>query len=992
MYLLLLFILVVCNITENSIASDNSFSENNVAEHGAEYEEVLLQLRVDRVGTNDVFAYLREDGLYLPVEEIFSFLKIYYTISTDRRFISGFFGQEDMLYEISVEEGYGRFLKERHALSPHDFIITRGALFMRDTLFAQIFGLHTELDYNQMSLNLYSERELPAVRISNRQRAQRMVDTHFLNVSPGLSFPRQKKWIGGGMVDWSVNYYQSGDKYNYNYSVMSGLEVIGGDFDAMLTGRKDVPVDWYNSRMRWRYVTDATPLARQFMLGEISNTAGNQYSSIGFQVTNTPPNSRRQYGTFIVADQTEPDWEVELYVNNRLLQYTRADNDGYFEFPVPLLYGTNRILLRYLGPMGEERTSERLLQIPHTFIPGGEVEYSVSMGKLRFFDGQETGEAVLRWGVSDRLTVGGGVHYMNDIRLTPFLPFGVTSLRIGQALLISGEYYRENRSKVSLFARLPSDIQTDISYTRFAENGFYNAGQLYDEKRVSLFLPLQRNRSNISMRFNGGEVVFSNRSRFLFGYTVLFFRFGAIQSTLSTSMSRRIDGDNNIVHTNFRTTGSISFRVFNGSLVRLISEYNYNEQKIDYVRAEIQRRIFRTGSVRFGAYQDFRFNRTGWELQVRFNLPFLQSVSRASGQHFNTEYQQFVRGTIGYDDGTGRVIADRRSWVRSGAVTVVPFLDIDGDGKLNGSDQILHGKFDAHLEQAMRLRDMGDSHPRFVNILPYDSYVLRIDPYSFPDPLLRPKHEYYKVTVDPNRFKKVLIPVYFTSVIQGAVKRPGEDAIGIGGVPLVIESKDRSFSTRTTTFSDGEFYKDGLLPDSYILYIDQDYLSQRSVVSSPDTLAFDISNTMDILLKDNLNIVLMDAAENPDDVVYQHEVPPILPEKLTIGIDSTAVDPETDMLQALAYPDEPESTTDEYRVVQVRPGDNLWNIAGFSEIYGTSTLWVKIWKENRDKIKNPDLIYPGQQLLIPPKAPLTQEERLMLEEYHNRRKPVIKPD
>jgi hypothetical protein len=979
---LILSILVLCALTTNSIAIHHSSDDENVAMHGIIHEEVLLQLRVDRIGTNDFFALIYGDTLFLPLEEIFSFLKIYYTISPDRRFISGFFGYEDMLYEISIEDGYGRFLKERHALSPKDFIITRDAVFMRDKLFSQIFGLHTELDYNQMSLNLYSERELPAVRISNRQRAQRIIDTHILNVQPGFSFPRQKKWLGGGMADWSVNYYQLGDKYNYNYSILSGLEVLGGDFDAMFTGRRDVPVDWYNSRWRWRYVADSAPWARQFILGEISNTAGNQYSSIGLQITNAPPNSRRTYGSFLVADQTEPDWEVELYINNRLLQYTRADNDGYFEFPIPLLYGTNRIMLRYLGPMGEERTSERLLQIPHTFIPGGEVEYSVSMGKLRYFDEQETGEAVLRWGVSERLTVGGGAHYLNDSRLTPFLPFGITSLRIGHALLISGEYFRENRSKISLFARFPSDIQTDISYTRFAENGFYNAGQLYDEKRLSLFLPLYKNRSNINMRLNGREVLFSDQSKFLFGNAVLFFRFGSVQSTLSTNITRRIDSHSNIVHSNIRTTGSIAFRVLDGSLVRLISEYNYDKKKIDYVRAEIHRRIFNTGSIRFGAYQDLRFNRSGWELQFRFNLPYLQSVSRVSGQHSRIEYHQFARGTIGYDGSAGRFIADRRNWVRSGAVTVIPFLDIDGDGVLNDNDRILHGKFDAHLEQAMKLRDIGDSHPRFVNILPYDSYVLRVDPYSFPDPLMRPKYEYYSVTVDPNQFKKILIPVYLTSVIQGTVKNSGKGAVGIGRVPLVIESKDRSFSTKTNTFSDGGFYKDGLLPDSYLLYVDPDYLAQQSVVSSPDTLAFEISNTMDITLKDNLHIVLMDVIETHDDVAYR---PGILIEEITIDIDSTAVDPETDVRHALSHPDEPESTTDEYRVVQVQPGDNLWSIAGSSEIYGSPTLWIKIWMANRDKIKNPDLIYPGQELRIPPEAPLTRDERLMLKEYHSNR-------
>ena len=44
--------------------------------------------------------------------------------------------------------------------------------------------------------------------------------------------------------------------------------------------------------------------------------------------------------------------------------------------------------------------------------------------------------------------------------------------------------------------------------------------------------------------------------------------------------------------------------------------------------------------------------------------------------------------------------------------------------------------------------------------------------------------------------------------------------------------------------------------------------------------------------------------------------------------------------------------------------DCLWNIAKKPEIYNDPFAWPKIWHANSDQIKNPDLIYPGQQLTI----------------------------
>jgi len=46
----------------------------------------------------------------------------------------------------------------------------------------------------------------------------------------------------------------------------------------------------------------------------------------------------------------------------------------------------------------------------------------------------------------------------------------------------------------------------------------------------------------------------------------------------------------------------------------------------------------------------------------------------------------------------------------------------------------------------------------------------------------------------------------------------------------------------------------------------------------------------------------------------------------------------------------------------VERGDNLWSISGKDEVYADPYQWPLIYKTNRDKIKDADLIYPGQVL------------------------------
>jgi uncharacterized protein YdcH (DUF465 family) len=71
-----------------------------------------------------------------------------------------------------------------------------------------------------------------------------------------------------------------------------------------------------------------------------------------------------------------------------------------------------------------------------------------------------------------------------------------------------------------------------------------------------------------------------------------------------------------------------------------------------------------------------------------------------------------------------------------------------------------------------------------------------------------------------------------------------------------------------------------------------------------------------------------------------------------------------------------------YTVVK---GDHLWGIAKKPEHYGNGFAWPMIYKANRDKIKNPDLIYPKQVFSIPK---LTEEEKAKYDKIRKNYKPA----
>ena len=74
----------------------------------------------------------------------------------------------------------------------------------------------------------------------------------------------------------------------------------------------------------------------------------------------------------------------------------------------------------------------------------------------------------------------------------------------------------------------------------------------------------------------------------------------------------------------------------------------------------------------------------------------------------------------------------------------------------------------------------------------------------------------------------------------------------------------------------------------------------------------------------------------------------------------------------------------------VKKGDCLWWTAQYKDVYNDSFMWSIIYEANKDKIKDPNLIYPGQKLNIPRKG-YTLEKIKILRKKAGATKPYLPP-
>lgn len=101
----------------------------------------------------------------------------------------------------------------------------------------------------------------------------------------------------------------------------------------------------------------------------------------------------------------------------------------------------------------------------------------------------------------------------------------------------------------------------------------------------------------------------------------------------------------------------------------------------------------------------------------------------------------------------------------------------------------------------------------------------------------------------------------------------------------------------------------------------------------------------------------IDARDASGKVIARAETSFDQPDEIIVASDAGAAKAEAQAVSAAG------GAGDAVKVVQIVKGNTLWAIA--REVYGDGVLYVRVFDANRDQIRDPDLIYPGQVFTIP---------------------------
>jgi len=820
-----------------------------VAQNEPQYDEISVSLNIQNFGGIEIPAVILDETVFLPVVDIFSFLKIKNTPSAQLDSITGFFINPQASYLIDMRNHRITFQGKVYEVKSGDMIKTESNLYLKSTWLGQIFGLDCNFNFRSLAVTLSTKIELPVIREMRLEQMRANISRLQGEVKTDTTIARKFPAFHFGMADWSViSSQQFGGKTDTRLNLALGTVIAGGEANALLNYSNSTPFTEKQQQYQWRFVNNDRPFLRQVTAGKIySQVTSSIYDPVvGIQFTNTPTTYRRSFGTYTLSDITEPNWVVELYVNNVLVDYLKADASGFFKFEVPLVYGNSAVKLKFYGPWGEERVKEQNISIPFNFLPPKELEYSVSAGMVEDTLSSRFSRATLNYGLSRRVTIGGGVEYLSSVVTGTTMPFLSASMRVLSGLLLTGEYTHGVRSKGLLSYRLPSNLQLELNYTKYAPGQKAIIFNYLEERKATISIPIKSKKFSAYTRLTVNQIVLPN----LKNTTAEMLWSGSVYgiSTNFTTYGLFTDLNNPFVYSNL----SLAFRLPSHITLTPQVQYNYNSGALISARTALEKPLFKNGFLNMSYERNFLSNTQNIEFGFRYDLSFAQTGFSVRNSNDQITTVESLRGSLLYDSKTKYVGATNRTNVGKGAITLLPFLDINSNGKRDKGEPKVAG-LQIMINGGTIIRNEKDTTIRVLDLTPYTSYFLELDKNSFDNIAWQMHNLSMKVNVDPNQFKTIEVPVTVMGEATGTVYSGSK---GQGRILVCFYRSDWTLAARTLTETDGYYSYLGLKPGKYFARIDAEQLRKIKMVSSPEMIPVKISPNKDGDIVDGLDFRL----------------------------------------------------------------------------------------------------------------------------------------
>ena len=778
--------------------------------------------------------YSQPQGYFVDLELFLEAVE--FPISRSGPLWSGWFLDESRAFSWLMPTGAVQIgAREPETLIEDRWFESDEGVFVATEQLRQWFGVALRVDPRQQLLHVESEEPLPFEQWQDRRlakyrhRAGRGLDD-------AVEVPDQYNWITAPLVNVATQHTttETDDRHTrtLSTSLVAGMDLlkhsvvfsgsfahIDGDTDAPSQSTRRLTVERMSE-------TSSRPVfanVHQYAFGDIYQGSPNLVTSSGsgrgFTVNRYSDSRAGNLSTVSITAVAPPGWEVELYRNGTLLDFTTVGPDGrYFFADQEIQFGENVFVARLYGPQGQTREDRQ------TFFGGGieltPGDYDFSVSHIDFdtylLDGErDPDEAVpaqfatdfrYAFALSNDVEVGGaftqaGVRsreldddytdrdYLSAFgraRLGPGVLVGEAVSQFGAGGALSLEYLTGfSGHTISFTQRLYDDFESPSTLQRDALDGMSDVsafGSIGQRKGIGYRAGIRHRR----LAAGGSDYRLFNR---------IGTRVGPL--SMSNEIEHAINPGEDTTLGSFRVAGR-----FRGVSIR--SQLDYDIGGGDFMRQvsttlnwDITQRLNNNLTISRHLTDDAQTYLTNL-LSVRVgevNLTF--GASTDLDRHWS--FAAGVNVGFGYDSRRRSLISDYRGLAHTGRATLNLFVDRNNNGLRDPEEPPV--AWAKYRDQAMP-----DATPGSMTLTALPSEALiQIDTarFEFDDPFLMPRRAGYEVRTHAGSDIELDIPVVVTGDVEGTVYT--SDGAPARGVVLSLLDGDGREIAATRSQFDGYY-------------------------------------------------------------------------------------------------------------------------------------------------------------------------------------------
>ena len=804
---------------------------------------VPVTLTIRGIGRTEFDIIARGTQVYVPMVALFKFLRLNYNYNAATGVVDGFYIRPDNSYRIDAGAPSAKVGGKSPSIAPNDAVIRPGDLFLRIDLFEALFGLQLKYNPRRLDITLTTKEALPIFLERDREYARRR--KFLLGKIPLAEYtlPRQVSAFGVGRLDYSFGAQESQHGIpRQDFSLRLGNQFLYGDLDTRFDGQSHHDPTWNDVSSRLRYAFLDNSAVRQINLGDIITTGLVPSSVFGAEITNRPAPRRLLFVTENIEGQLQTGELSDLYYGGSLIDFQAGTASGRFNFPTLITYGVTNYTVKKYDQFGVEYDIDYRIVVPPTMIPPGEVQYSLAGGEMRLLNDEWYGNGVIQWGVNDALTIGTGIDYYSPTLFNvnrKFHPLFTTTARITGSLFGDFTYAPTAFSTAQLSLSYPTSAGGSLTYSWFARNVFYNPRNITDEGTATVNLPLRIGGSRLGLDLLGRQTMFASGRERIFQIS-LGGQLGIFTPRITHRRSWKVDPQGETVLDAF-TSVSLAIRAPSGFLLRGATRYFHTDGGFRDLRIDFSKRVTREFWLDVFYQRAFEAQNTLAGVQVSYYFPFsLFRAVVASGGQGGFRASESVTGSIGYSSASNHFFFDYlNSRVGFGGLNVQPFVDANANGVRDPGEEVV---------TKARIRSsslFGNQYLRYTpgigfglqHTLPYEEYVMTLEPQTLDNPLWVPRYLNVAAFSEPNQFSQVDLPIVVGGIVRGKIEFTGEKKVlPAEGLNVTLRAEnapadEKAFSLTAITYSTGEFEFIGVPPGTYRVSLEQSQVTQQGYIA-----------------------------------------------------------------------------------------------------------------------------------------------------------------